>query len=570
MSCLVALTAILAAACLRSGAAPTATAVPTRAGTPSTATDDASAPSATRPANDAGASGSARTARLPAGAPAGTAIPGAAVGRPAGRDTSRAAADSVSATDVTREAARMFGAEPPPPVTDTVAAPGAPVWDIDVRSYETRTRVEDYVRIFSGRAKSTFEVALQRQTRYGPMIRERLRAKGLPEDMIYLALVESWFNPHAYSRAAAVGMWQFMAGTGRGMGLRVDWWMDERRDPVRSTEAAARLLLGLREQFGSLYLAAAAYNGGSGRVSRGLARHADALDGVEGEDRFFALAEQSYLRPETRDYVPKIIAAALVGGEPARYGVRVDPLPPFAYDSVRAPGGAPLAAVANAAGVAADSVSELNPHLLRGMTPPGDSLWVRVPVGRATGFDERFGALEPDERRALERIVSKKGQTMLSIAKKQGVTSKQLAWYNPMVAKLKSGALRAGQAIYVPRRDVVALARDIPNPSVERYPRRSTSGGVRRHVVRRGETLSGIARRYGTSAKTLTKLNGLKSAKIIPGQSLAVSGRAPTSAKARASKPSASKASVKKATAAKPTVKKPTAVKPTAKKPTAR
>lgn len=540
-SCLVALTAALAAGCVRSGAVPAETTWPTRAGTPSTATNDVSPtePGATRPRPDAAAGSVARPV-----------APGAPAGRVAGGDTVRAAPDSVSASDVTREAARMFGAEPPPPVTDTIAAPGAPVWDIDVRSYETRARVEDYVRIFSGRAKSTFAVALQRQTRYGPMIRERLRRIGLPEDMIYLALVESWFNPHAYSRAAAVGMWQFMAGTGRGMGLRVDWWMDERRDPVRSTEAAARLLLGLREQFGSLYLAAAAYNGGSGRVSRGLARHADALDGVEGEDRFFALAEQSYLRPETRDYVPKIIAAALVGGEPARYGVRVDSLPAFAYDSVRAPGGAPLAAVANAAGVPADGVSDLNPHLLRGMTPPGDSLWVRVPVGRAEGFEERFAALEPDERRALERIVSKKGQTMLSIAKKQGVTSKQLAWYNPKVVKLKSGALRAGQTIHVPRRDVVALARDVPNPSVERYPRRSTSGGVRRHVVRRGETLSGIAKRYGTSAKTLTKLNGLKSAKIIPGQSLVVSARAATGAKA-----SATKSTVKKPVAKQPTAR---------------
>lgn len=554
-SCLLALTAALAVGCVRPAAGPTGTAWPTRAGAPSTATNDASPsdPVATQPSDVA---------------------PGATGGRAVGGDSSRIVADSVSAADVTREASRMFGAEAPPPVTDTMAAPGAPVWDIDVRSYETRTRVEDYVRIFSGRAKGTFEVALQRQTRYGPMIRERLRAKGLPEDLIYLALVESWFNPHAYSRAAAVGMWQFMAGTGRGMGLRVDWWMDERRDPVRSTEAAARLLLGLREQFGSLYLAAAAYNGGSGRVSRGLARHADALEGVEGEDRFFALAEQSYLRPETRDYVPKIIAAALVGGEPARYGVRVEPLPPYAYDSVRAPGGAPLAAVANAAGVPADSVSELNPHLLRGMTPPGDSLWVRVPVGRAEGFDERFTALEPDERRALEKIVSKKGQTMLSIAKKHSVTSKQLAWYNPKVVKLKSGALRAGQTISVPRRDVVAMARDIPNPSVERYPSRSTSG-IRRHVVRRGETLSGIAKRYGTSVQTLTRLNGLKSTKIMAGQSLAVSGRA-AATKPAAKKPTAPKPAVKKPATAKASAPKAKALTTkagaatTAKKPTAR
>ncbi|MHB0964556.1 MAG: transglycosylase SLT domain-containing protein [Gemmatimonadaceae bacterium] len=566
VSCLVALTAALAAGCVRSGAAPVITTLPARGGTPSTATNDAtpSDPASARPRDEDVTSGSTRQGKAASGSVAATGTSGAAAtrsaaARAAGGDTSRAVADSVSASDVTRETARMFGAEAPPPVTDTMAAPGAPVWDIDVRSYETRARVEEYVRIFSGRAKGTFEVALQRQTRYGPMIRERLRRIGLPEDMIYLALVESWFNPHAYSRAAAVGMWQFMAGTGRGMGLRVDWWMDERRDPVRSTEAAARLLQGLREQFGSLYLAAAAYNGGSGRVSRGLARHADALDGVEGEDRFFALAEQSYLRPETRDYVPKIIAAALVAGEPARYGVRVEPLAPYAYDSVRTPGGTPLAAVANAAGVPADSVSELNPHVLRGMTPPGDSLWVRVPLGRATGFDERFTALEPDERRALNRIVSKKGQTMLSIAKKHGVTSKQLAWYNPKVVKLKSGALRVGQTIYVPRRDVVAMARDIPNPSVERYPRRSTSGGIRRHVVRSGETLSGIAKRYGTSARTLTRLNGLKSSKIIPGQSLVVSARAAATAKKSAPKASAATSSVKKPAVKKPAVKKPPA-----------
>ena len=471
--------------------------------------------------------------------------------RPTGGAMPRPKVDSVSTADVTRETARVFGNGAPPPATDTMAAPGAPVWDIDVRSYETRTRVEDYVRIFSGRAKDVFALALQRQTRYGPMIRERLRRAGLPENLTYLALVESWFNPHAYSRAAAVGFWQFMAGTGRGMGLRVDWWMDERRDPVRSTEAAARLLVGLREQFGSLYLAAAAYNGGSGRVSRGLARYAGEMNGVEGEDRFFALAEQSYLRPETRDYVPKLIAAALVGEEPLRYGVRVESLPPYAYDSVRVPGGTPLAAVANAVGVGGAALSELNPHVLRGMTPPKDSMWVRVPVGRGGEFAERFGALDTDERRALLRLESKKGQSMASIGKAHGVSAKQLGWYNPKAAKLKSGALRAGQVILVPRRDVVALARDVPNPSVEKYPSRRARGGVRRHAVASGETLSAIGHKYGVSVATLKKLNGLKSDRVMPGQSLVVSGRV------------VAKAGVAKAGGKKPAARKP-AAKPVA------
>ncbi|MBM3908069.1 MAG: transglycosylase SLT domain-containing protein [Gemmatimonadetes bacterium] len=525
--------AVLAAGCVRASSSPT-----------------------TAPAVERAVSNDAPAQRSPAPPPGpATVREKGTVGAPPGPT-----ADSVSPADVTRETARLFGAEAPPPLTDTMAAPGAPVWDIDVRSYETHARVADYVRIFSGRAKGTFELALQRQTRYGPMIRERLRRVGLPEDLTYLALVESWFDPHAYSRAAAVGMWQFMAGTARGMGLRVDWWIDERRDPVRSTEAAARLLNAHREQFGSLYLAAAAYNGGGGRVSRGLSRYADALDGIEGEDRFFALADRSYLRRETRDYVPKIIAAALVGEEPHRYGVRVDTLAPFAYDSVHVPGATPLAAVANALALAGDSLSELNPQVLRGMTPPGDSMWVRIPRGAGIGFEERFAALESEERRAIERVQTRKGQTMVSIAKAHGITSKQLAWFNPKVSKLKSGALRAGQTILVPRRDVVLLARDIPNPSVERYPRRATTAG--RHTVVKGQTLAGIAKRYGTSVATLKRLNGLKSDRLIPGQRLVVSARA-------ASTRPAAKAAAKPAakSAAKPAAKSATksAAKSTAK-----
>ncbi|MDQ8155025.1 MAG: LysM peptidoglycan-binding domain-containing protein, partial [Gemmatimonadota bacterium] len=257
---------------------------------------------------------------------------------------------------------------------------------------------------------------------------------------------------------------------------------------------------------------------------------------------------------------------ALVGEEPARYGVRVESLPPYTYDSVRAPGGTPLAAVANALGLQNAELSEFNPHLLRGMTPPADSMWVRVPQGRAEGFEERFSALEPEERQALTRTESRKGQTMVSIAKAHGITSKQLAWYNPKVAKLKSGALRTGQLILVPRRDVVLLARDVPNPSVERYPRRASSS-VRRHKVASGQTLSTIAKKYGVSVPTLMKLNGLKSETLRPGQSLVVSGRASSTARtksatAKASATKSSKATAKQSTAKKATVKKSTAKKP--------
>src|SRR3954468_22860500 len=254
----------------------------------------------------------------------------------------RPAADStpISSTDVNRRITDLFGDSAKTSVAPSEST-AAPVWDIEVHAYESTSRVERYLRMFTGPAKDHIESRLERGTRYEPMIRSRLRAGGLPEDLYYLALVESGFDPNAYSRAAAVGMWQFMTSTARDMGMRVDWWVDERRDPVRSTAAAVRFIRGLRDQFGSLYLAAAAYNGGPGRVSRGLARYADDLENTAGDDAFFVLAEKDYLRNETREYVPQLIAAALIAKDPVRYGMELRQKAPFAYDSVRVPASTP-------------------------------------------------------------------------------------------------------------------------------------------------------------------------------------------------------------------------------------
>jgi membrane-bound lytic murein transglycosylase D len=409
----------------------------------------------------------------------------------------------VTPTEVVREATRVFGPLPTKAAVDS--ASGGPVWDMDVRSYEGHDRVERYVRIFSGSAKAPFAKSLQRQSYYAPLIRAKLRAGGLPEDLTYLALIESWYDPHAYSSAAAVGMWQFMSRTARGVGLRVDWWIDERRDPVRSTEGAVRMLRGLRDQFGgSLYLAAAAYNGGDGRVSRGLAMHRSEMAGVEGEDRFFALSEYNYLRPQTRDYVPKLIAAALVGKEPARYGLTFDTVAPFAYDSVRVGGSVPVAAVAAVTGATLAQMRELNSHLLRGMTPPGESMWMRVPVRAATNFDEKFDALEPNERAAITRMESKQGESMSSIAKKHGLSAKQLAWYNPKVTRLKSGKLAAGQRILVPTKQTVSAAFDVPDPSIEKYPRRSRAS-AKKAKAKKGSLSKATTKKSGAKATVKKK-----------------------------------------------------------------
>ena len=449
-----------------------------------------------------------------------------------------------------RQVVAVFGDSLIEPVPDSTV-PEAPTWDIDVRSYETHRRVEHYVNAFSGSARERFISRLEKGSRYEPMIREKMRAANIPEDMYYLALVESGFDQHAYSRAAAVGMWQFMTGTARGTGLRVDWWVDERRDPVRSTDAAVKFLGWLREQFGSLYLAAAAYNGGPARVSRGLSRLGDDLDGGSRDDAFFALAEQNYLRGETKNYVPQLIAAALIAKEPAKYGMKLRTLPRFAYDSVVVPASTPLAAIAKASGAPLDSIRELNPQILRGVTPAGARFVARVPVGHAAGFDSAFAALEPATRTAFTRVEAKKGQTFASVAGKTGLTTRQLKWYNPKVTTLKSGRLRTSQVVLVPSRAVVNAALDIPDPAIEIYGS-SSRAGSRTHVVRRGETLSGIAKKHRTTVSAIVRLNRLKKQVIHPGQELLVrSAAVRTKVAAKPSSKSSAKPSAKtKSTAA--------------------
>jgi membrane-bound lytic murein transglycosylase D len=448
--------------------------------------------------------------------------------------------DSVTISDLDRRTSELFGdvlrldaSISIPTDSGALRMAEAPTWDIEVHSYETFDRVRYYTSAFSGRLKEYVTERLSRGTRYEPLIRSRLRAGGLPEDMYYLALVESGFNPHAYSSAAAVGMWQFMATTARGMDLRVDWWVDERRDPVRSTEAAVRFLRGLNEQFGSLYLAAAAYNGGPGRVARGLTRYANELEGTSGDDMFFALAEKKYLRNETREYVPQLIAAALVAKEPDRYGLIIEQRDPFSYDSVRIGPRVSLAAIASAAGSTVPVLQDLNPHLLRGMTPPKDSIKVRIPSGTRTHFDSAFASRSQDDIIGARWVIAEKGATWAILAKKTKVSARALPLYNPNVRPAKTtGRIPQGTQILVPEAAVVSAAFLVPDPSIERY-----GGGSRTHVVRKGENLSAIAKRYGTTPAAIMRINRLKKPLIFPGQELMVNARGSSGKAAKTTPP---------------------------------
>src|SRR5258708_20593994 len=243
-------------------------------------------------------------------------------------------------------------------------------------------------------------------------------------------------------------MWQFMASTARDMGLGVDWWVDERRDPVRSTKAAVEVFRGLRDQFGSTYLAAAAYNGGPGRIARGLTRYADDLDGTAGDDLFFALANKKVLKNETREYGPEVSAGALSAKSPTRDGMEITTRPAYTYDSVTAPGLTSLAAIARSAGCTVTELRALNPQILRGMTPPTSETAVRVPTGSVKRFDSAFATIPDSLRRGARVIHTTGGERPDKLAKLTGVSARQVGNFNRTLKRNKAGAFRPDHVVY--------------------------------------------------------------------------------------------------------------------------
>jgi membrane-bound lytic murein transglycosylase D len=390
-------------------------------------------------------------------------------------------------------------------------------WDIDVATFTNHDRVRYFLNFFQGPARPRMTIWLERMTRYEDMIRAELSEQGLPGDLVYLALIESGFSNTAVSRARATGMWQFMRGTARMYGLRMDTWVDERRDPFKATSAAARHLRDLRDRFGSIYLAAAAYNAGGGKVSRGLARlPEDEEDSLNSDATFFRLSDTRHLRQETRDYVPKLIAAALIAKEPERYGFpSFEDVAPQVWDSIIVSDATGLDVIARLADTTVTAIREINPQFLRLATPPGSRSTIRLPSGKGQQVSMAYAELPASKRVTFQEHYVKRGQTLSHIAAMYHVSVTNLREANPRAGR----TLQVGQRLIIPTGGVGPARQAVAAEDRRAEIRRSVSST---HTVRSGETLSEIGERYRVSVAQIKAWNGLRGNTIRVGQRLRI------------------------------------------------
>ena len=355
--------------------------------------------------------------------------------------------------------------------------------------------VENHLEYFKTRGRDVFQKWLDRSARYIPVMKDIFREKNLPEDLVYVAMIESGFNPYAVSWARAVGPWQFMPHTGKLYGLKIDWWVDERKDPIKSTQAAAEHLKDLHNLFGSWPLAMASYNAGAGKVQRAVLR-------TNSED-FWDLKQSRYIRRETKNYVPKYMAATIIAKNPEAYGFTVQPYDLFVYDEVIITESTDLRLAAECAGTTYEVVKELNPELKRWVTPPDATSYVlRVPKGTAAQFNAKFAAITSDQKIRWERHLVAKGETLSGIAKQYNTSADSIKDIN----NLKKGKIVPGKHILIPV-DANAKHQDTNDLSPDHTGKKQQI----LYRVRRGDSLTRIASKHEVTVADIRQWNnGIK------------------------------------------------------------
>jgi len=381
-------------------------------------------------------------------------------------------------------------------------------YDIPV---ELNDAVVAYIRFFQTDAREHFSKWLARSTRYIPMMRQVLEREGLPLDLVYLSMIESGFSAYAYSFAKAAGPWQFVQGTSKRYGLVTDFWVDERRDPVKSTVAAAKYLGELRDRFhGDWYLAWAGYNAGENKISKAIRK-----DGTT--DFWRMMGKGRTLRAETKHYVPKLIAAALIAKHPERFGFHVEYEQPPEVEEVTVPDATDLHVIAKAAGITFEQLHDLNPELRRFCTPPNG--WtLKLPKGTRDTFLAEYEKLGPAERLSFTEHRVEKGEPLAKIARAYGVSEALILRTNGiksyrqikpgrMLVIPMAGASRgmlAGKALE-DRRAPRAQGRTVA--AVATLPRPVLAGVT--YKVQPGDSLWTIAAKFATTVDKLKRLNGL-------------------------------------------------------------
>jgi len=439
-------------------------------------------------------------------------------------------------------------------------------------------QVLSYLNFFqTPRGRAILENGLQRSGQYQDMIARILREEGMPQDLIYVAQAESAFQPLALSRAGARGIWQFMALRGRQYGLQRTWWVDDRLDPEKSTRAAARHLKDLYDEFGDWYLVLAAYNSGPGSVIKAIQR--------TGYADFWELYNRNVLPKETKNYVPIILALTLIAKDPARYAIEVAAPPPLRFDPVKPGHPIDLRLVAETIDINVETLRALNPRLLRLVTPADPTFELNLPAGTADHFSTEIAAIPPEKWVSWRRHRVEEGETLSGLAHKYRVTLSAVADANGLSpdAELHVGdkliipavAPRAEQGKLVRYRvrrgdtlESIAEQFDVSVANLKRWnhisgnrvargtslkvypggilpasPARPTAAAKKSrptkpspplpgtvagtktvvHKVKKGETLSSIARAHRTTVEALRVANSfLADRQIRPGDILAI------------------------------------------------
>jgi membrane-bound lytic murein transglycosylase D len=369
--------------------------------------------------------------------------------------------------------------------------------------------VKEWLEYFTGSGRRHFAVYMERMARFQPIIQPKLKAAGVPQDLIYLAMIESGFSTQAKSHAGAVGPWQFMKSTGRMYGLQADWWSDERRDPLKSTDAAIEYLSRLYAEFGEWPLACAAYNSGEGRIRKAIRR-------LDTKDFWVIARDRKSLRRETKDYVPKMMAAAIIVKNAKQFGFRTHEPDPVLlnFETVKIPRAENLRTIAKVAGVDRDALEALNPELMRCCTPPQRQAYtLRLPKGKSAELvAAAVEAGELGRYAGFRRHVIRRGDNLSSIAARNGVPVDAILSMNEIRSVR---ALKPGTELVIPER--------AGNPSSSRASRSIASSPIPAlkghktmvHVVQSGDTLYGISRRYAVGVEQIKRWNAIHRSKSL-------------------------------------------------------